>query len=187
MKTPARYGAWLLPLFVAGCIHVPFHKNQTAKSTILAPSLQTQNSQPLELVSVQLPPGAQLIPGKPIYNMREHPEPIHQPEKHRKPLPPEEVIPAQETAATPAPAVRAIGDLSSGDPTSSRQQTQESIAAIEHGLNGISRNLSDSDQKTASNIREDIKQAKVALASGDVDGAQNLVGKAKVLLDELTK
>jgi ribosomal protein S20 len=108
--------------------------------------------------------------------------------RHRKPLPPEEVTPAQETAATPGPAARpAIGELSSGDPTNSRSQTEASIASIERGLNSINRNLSDSDQKTASNIREDIKQAKAALASGDVDGAQTLVAKARVLLDELNK
>jgi len=184
MKSPARYGAWLLPLFLAGCIHLPFQKSQTAKTAPLA--LPVSAAQTLELVSVELPPSLQLIPGKPIYNMRERPEPLQEPERHRKPLPPYEISPPPETAATP-PGSPAIGQLSSGDPSNSRYQTQESIAAIEHGLNSINRNLSDSDQKTADHIREFIKQAKAALASGDVDGAQTLVSKAKVLLDELTR
>ncbi len=185
MRSPARYGAWLLPLFLAGCIHMPFHKGQTAQMAPLA--LPVQYAQTLDVVSVELPLSMQLIPGRPIYNMRERPEPIEEPAKHRKPLPPVEVNPPQESAAAPTPAVNAIGDLSSGDPTNSRYQTQESIAAIERGLNNINHTLNDSDQKTADHIREYIKQAKAALASGDVDGAQNLVAKAKTLLDDLTK
>ena len=51
----------------------------------------------------------------------------------------------------------------------------------------MNRTLNDSEQKTADHIREFLKQARAALASGDVDGAQTLVAKAKVLLDELTK
>jgi hypothetical protein len=186
MKSPASYGAWLLPLFLAGCIQAPFHKKPVANLVPLAPPLPS--SQTLELVSVELPPSLQLIPGKPIYNMREHPEPIKEPEHHRKPLPPYEITSAQETAATPGPASQpAIGELSSGDPASSRHQTEDSIASVERGLNGINRNLSDADQKTVEHIREYIKQAKAALASGDVDGAQTLVAKARVLLDDLTK
>ena len=38
---------------------------------------------------------------------------------------------------------------------------------------------------TAEHIREFIKEAKAALASGDVDGASTLAAKAKVLLAEL--
>jgi ribosomal protein S20 len=83
--------------------------------------------------------------------------------------------------------VSAIGQLSSGDPASSRQQTANSIAAIERALNGINRTLSDSEQKTADHIREFLKQARAALASGDVEGAHTLAAKAQVLLTELTK
>ena len=79
----------------------------------------------------------------------------------------------------------AIGQLSSGDPADLRQQTQASIAATERGLNGINRTLNDQEQKTAEHIREFLKQAKAALTSGDVDGANTLAAKAKVLLAEL--
>ena len=85
------------------------------------------------------------------------------------------------------PSVSAIGELSSGDPSSFRQQTEDSIAAIERGLSGINRPLGDPEQRTADHIREFLKQAKSALASGDVDGAHTLAVKAQVLLTELTK
>ena len=52
-------------------------------------------------------------------------------------------------------------------------------------MKGINRRLNDQEQKTAEHIREFIKQAKAALASGDVDGASTLAAKAKVLLTEL--
>jgi hypothetical protein len=83
--------------------------------------------------------------------------------------------------------VSAIGELSSGDPADYRQETSDSIAAIERSLNGITRPLNDSEQKTADHIREFLKQARAALASGDVDGAHTLASKARVLLNELTQ
>jgi hypothetical protein len=83
--------------------------------------------------------------------------------------------------------VSAIGQLSSGDPGNSRQQTENSIGDIERRLNGINRTLSDSEQKTADHIREFLKQARAALDSSDVEGAHTLAAKAQVLLTELTK
>jgi hypothetical protein len=52
-------------------------------------------------------------------------------------------------------------------------------------LIGLNRSLNDQEQKTAAQIREFLKQAREALASGDVDGAHTLAAKAKVLLSEL--
>jgi hypothetical protein len=83
--------------------------------------------------------------------------------------------------------VSAIGQLSSGDASDLRQQTMNSIAATERGLNAINRKLSDPEQKTAAQIREFLKQARAALNSGDVDGAHTLATKAKVLLGELSR
>jgi ribosomal protein S20 len=144
-------------------------------------------SQPIDLASIELAPPETVIPAKPIYNVRVHAETMKPPAKHRKPASPLEIPAPQEVAAIPNPAVSAIGELSSGDPANFRRQTEDSIAAIERGLNGMNRTLNDSEQKTADHIREFLKQARAALASGDVDGAQTLVAKAKVLLDELTK
>ena len=81
----------------------------------------------------------------------------------------------------------ALGELSSGGPANLRQQTEDSIAAIEHGLTAVNGPLSDSDQTTANHIQEFLKQAKAALASGDVEGAHTLAAKAQVLLTELTR
>ena len=86
-----------------------------------------------------------------------------------------------------SPVVSAIGRLSSGDPSDLRQQTVDSIASIERSLNSIGSNLSDQDQHTAAQIREYLRQARDALASGDVDGAHTLAAKAKVLLGELSR
>ena len=66
-----------------------------------------------------------------------------------------------------------------------KRQALASIDATERGLKGINRSLDDTEQKTAAHIREFLKQARDALASGDVDGANTLAAKAKVLLAEL--
>ena len=134
-----------------------------------------------------------IIPAHPIYNMREPVLALNPPPRRRRqPNKPEESADNPDASAnapaTPAnPAVNAIGELSSGDPVNFRRQTEDSIASIERGLNGINHSLNDSEQKTADNIREDLKQAKAALASGDVDGAHTLAAKAQVLLEELTR
>jgi hypothetical protein len=83
--------------------------------------------------------------------------------------------------------VSAMGQLSLGDPTDRQQPTADLIWATERGLDGIHRGLSEPEQKTAAQIREFLKQARDALASGDVDGAHTLALKASVLLGELSR
>jgi hypothetical protein len=183
MKSPFRCASWLLPLLLTGCSHLPFHHNSIGQPAKLAPPIEP--SLPVQLAVIELPPAEIVLPAKPIYNMREQTEPIVSPVKHKKQNKAEEAT-AQE--GSPTPEVSAIvGPLSSGDPANFRQQTMDSIAAIERGLSGINRNLSDPEQKTADQIREFVKQAKVALASGDVEGAHTLAGKAQVLLAGLTQ
>ncbi|MFZ1938840.1 MAG: hypothetical protein WBA18_14710 [Terracidiphilus sp.] len=184
MKSPAKCAAWLLPLLLSGCASVPFlHKEKPTPTPALAPPVEP--SRPLELAVVEIPPAQSLIAAKPIYNMNVEPVPIKQPVRHHRPL--NKPVEVPEEAANPIPAVSALGQLSSGDPVSFRNQTEDSIAAIERGLNGINRPLDDTEQKTAGQIREFIKQAKTALSTGDTDGAHTLAEKAKALLDELTK
>ena len=181
MRTPAKCGAWLLPLLLTGCI---FHKTRPAPIQPLAPTIEA--SLPLEVASLELQPAIVVIPAIPIYNLKVPAEPIKQPAKHRKPAN-KSAEESAEVAANPTPAAPAIGELSAGDPANFRRQTEDSIAAIERGLGGINRPLDDAEQKTADHIREFVKQAKAALSSGDIDGAHTLAAKAKVLLDELTK
>jgi len=109
--------------------------------------------------------------------------PIKQPVRHHRPKPPEETT----LVTTPIPVPAVTGPLTSADPSSSRQQAEGSIAAVERGLSGINRPLDDSEKKTAGQIREFLKQAKTALDSGDSDGAHTLTEKARVLLAELSK
>lgn len=180
MKVPARYVAWLLPLFLTACFHWPHHDQQQATAPAITPTPPA--TKPPAPAVVQPPVGA--IPTQPITPAKsatiappQQPRPeVH----HHKP-----VNKNVQQASNEEPAVSAIGQLSSGDPSELRRETNDSIAATERGLNGINRTLSYQEQKTAAQIREFLKQAKAALASGDVDGAHTLVLKAKVLLSEL--
>lgn len=182
MKLPARTGLWLLPFLLTGC----FHRHHQAQNVPIAPPLQ-QPEPNLKTTPVELPSSASTIPTEPTENAQApaSPETPKPHPRHRKPAPSK---PAQtEVASNGTPGVSAIGQLSSGDPANYRQQTEESILTIEKGLNGINRSLSAPEQKTADHIREFLKEARTALASGDVDGAHTLAAKAKVLLAELTK
>jgi len=186
MRVSAKFTAWLLPFVLTGCSHWS-HK---AKNQPVAPPLPppaTIGTEP-----VDLPPAATSIPPQPTETAKTPSRPPSKPAPRRKPQPPPQQTAknAPEVAAsapTAQPAVSAIGQLSSGDPANSRQDTEDSILSIERGLNNLNRSLDDNEQKTADHIREFLKQARQALGSGDVDGAHNLAAKAKVLLDELTK
>jgi len=184
MRLPVRRAVWVLPLFLSGCL---FHHTHQVPNQQLAPPLAPKAQ--LTPTPVELPPAANTIPTEPTLNAKAPTEESPKPHHHRKPTDKS----VQEAVNTPPdtppapPAVSAIGQLSSGDPADYRNETAESINSIEHGLDGIGRPLSDAEQKIAENIREFLKEARAALATGDVDGAHTLAIKAKVLLTELTK
>jgi hypothetical protein len=116
---------------------------------------------------------------------QEKPKP---PASHRKPAnKPGQQASNESSTGLGTPGVSAIGQLSSGESSALFRKTSDSIASTERGLNGINRKLSDAEQKTAAHIREFLKQARVALAAGDVDGASTLAAKARVLLGELSQ
>jgi len=139
----------------------------------------------------------------------ENPEPVH-PHKatHRKPAAtkpsaPADVIaqtadktaqpaqPAQTQAANGAGSeVSAIGQLSSSGGATTppgRQDVERLINNTENGLINIKRTLNSDEQVTSTQIKTFLVKAKEALADNDLDGAQTLANKAKVLLEELTK
>jgi outer membrane biosynthesis protein TonB len=183
MKTPAKIVVWLLPFFLTAC----FHK-QKAQVQPLAPPIVDNPPPPPSTASVSLPPPVATIPTEPTKNAPTPPKP--QPRRHKsKATPPAPAASTTQEAANPAPnpAVSAVGQLSSGNGVSFRQETEDLIGSTERGLNNITRPLSDAEQKTADQIRDFLKQAKAALGSGDVDGAHTLAAKAKVLLTELTQ
>jgi hypothetical protein len=175
MKLPARIVVWVLPLVLSGCF---LHRTPKTPVQPTAPPITTASNVP---PPAELPPPEVSIPTKPeVADTKLPSQTPAPPPKHRKPANTD-----TQQASNGTPAVSAIGQLSSGDPADFRRQTEASIAATERGLKGINRGLNDQEQKTADHIREFLKQAKDALASGDVDGASTLAAKAKVLLTEL--
>jgi hypothetical protein len=197
MKFHARSVAWLLPLFLTGCFPV-FHRHPVQP---VAPPIDSASKQappavehpPLEatIPSVPLASGAPVQPAlkpKPRTKRKKPGSGNSEQTASAQPAPGNaQPVPANAPpAAAETPAVSAVGQLSSGEHADLRQQIEESITAIDRGLNGIGRQLSEPEQKTAAQIREYLKQAREALASGDLDGARTLAAKAKVLLGELS-
>ena len=190
MKLRARSVAWLLPFMLTAC----FLRKHPAPQKPYAPPPSTVPKP--STAPVELPPSATTIPSQPIVSdsavlsklARKTPPRRKKPVNKNGQQATDTGPPAANSApqsASESPAVSAVGKLSSGDPSDLRRETEESIASTERGLNGIGRTLNDQDQKTASQIREFLREARQALASGDVDGAHTLAAKAKVLLSEL--
>lgn len=187
MKMRASYAGWVLPFFLTACF--PFHKTRQKPVQAFVP--QAGNLPRPSATHPELPDSALLIPSEPFDSdasaiLEEAAKPAA---RHRRPA----SRPAQESADNPPAAetenlgVSAIGQLSSGDLSDQRRETEASIASTERGLHGINRPLSNQEQKTAAQIRGFLKQARQALLSGDVDGAYTLAAKARVLLGELSR
>ena len=186
MKLPAKRVVWLLPLLLTGCFGIPFHRRRSQNPLGLAPHINRAEAVPLTVI--ELPPEDTVIAAQAIYNMWVDYHPIIPPMRRRRsPTPNDAATTAEPAQPASSPAVSAIGQLSSGDGEYFRQQTENSIADVERRLNGIHRALSDPEQRTAGHIREFLKQARAALASGDVEGAHTLATKAQVLLTGLAE
>lgn len=179
MKLRASSVVWLLPLFLSGCLFKP-HRQPVARLPLPASTLPRP-----AVMHPEFPEEAIAIPLEPLETDTdvyvERPAVHH----HRPPEKPTQV--AENPPAPEPPGVSAIGQLSSGEPTRTYHESLELIAATERGLKGINRPLSDQEKKTASQIKQYLKQARQALNSGDVDGAATLAAKAQVLLRELTQ
>jgi ribosomal protein S20 len=96
----------------------------------------------------------------------------------------------QQAAAGATPETSPIGQLSTtgeSSGTQSKRDILEKITKTEKGLSDIKRSLSPEEQETVTQIRTFLTKARQALNQDDLDGAQTLVTKATVLLDELTK
>lgn len=194
IKLDVRSLALLLPLLLTSCAH---KKNQAQVQQPLAPPIEDNPPLPPNNAPANLPPPVITIPqqqapekttpGTPTAQSNTPSKPA--PHKHHKPAAKPEQTPSNSERAANGnpPEVSAIGQLSSGEPSDIRKQASDSIASTEQKLNQIHRKLSDQEQKTAAQIREFLKQARAALASGDTDGAYTLALKAKVLLGELTQ
>jgi len=182
MKSRAQHLALLTPLLLTGCI---FHKKQPQPVQTLAPVTSTAPKP--ETTHPVLPYSAITIPPQPVPTEADTSLPVKPVSRHHR----QPAKPTQQAVTVPPPtdppAVSAIGNLSTGDPTDPRHWAEDSIASTDHDLNNIGRTLNTQEQKTAAQIREFLKQAKEALTNGDIDGARTLAIKAKALLSELNQ
>ncbi len=186
MKLDARKVAWLLPLLLSACAH----NTNLSQMQPLAPNID-DTPPPPNLAPANLPSPVITIPktDKPVVVVQEPPK---QPPKHKKPASktaanPADSQPGPQVAANAPPSeVDAIGDFATPPQApDSKKLAEDSIADVEKGLNGITRKLNDGDEKISMQIKEFLKEARTALNSGDVDGANTLAKKAKALLGEL--
>ncbi len=112
-------------------------------------------------------------------------EPEHKPVPRKK-LRVEPHVDATQQAMNLQPEVSAMGELSTTDDVAvSPGQISTELARVEDALNRMHRTLTRQEQRTVAQIREFVKEARVALAGGDADGAATLANKAKILLREL--
>jgi hypothetical protein len=206
MKTAC--GAAVLTVLVLGLSGCPDKGKTTIPPQAEAPILP-----PANMIHVPTLPA---LPPPPLREVAvateppESPEPVH-PRRttHRKPAAPAKPAatvdastqtaqttdkgapPVQTQAAnTTASDVSPIGQLSAGGGDASspgHQDVEHLISDTENGLNGIKRPLSSDEQVTSTQIKTFLTKARQALADNDLDAAKNLVNKAKVLLEELTK
>ncbi len=194
MRFPAKIAMLMLPVLLTGCIHFPFHKQKKTPTQVTAPpvvtTLPNPAPQPTEVTPLPVVKPVTPPPPPPVVAVQPEPEPKPRVVHHRR----HPAKSAQQASIEPpslgpnaTPAISAIGQLTSGEPSELSRKTQSSIEATERGLNGIHRKLNEAEQKTAAQIREFLKQARAAMKTGDVDGASTLAAKAKVLLGELTQ
>jgi hypothetical protein len=195
MRISVKCAVWVLALMplVQGC-----DKKTQATQPLAPPIVDTPPAPPASVPTADLPPpvvgdtkpaetDANAAATKPPETPK---KPVHHPKKPSTPATTASGATPTETAnnaGTPpaSPNVSAIGQLSGGASGDQRSETEEIINTTEKGVNGITRSLSDAELKTVAQIHEFLKQAREALATGDVDGAHITAMKAKVLLTEL--
>lgn len=189
----------LLTAFLAGCRHrTKVMPPQVAQAPALPVSTLANNTPPTippaQLPDVEPPSTPTTVaeeqkpkPKKHFYRRPHHttiePAPLEKPTA--APAPPE------QAANAPPPAGSPIGQLSpAGDSTNlpRRKEILAEIDSTQKGLDNITRHpLTKEEQTTVAQIKAFLEKAKIALSSADLDGANTLVTKAKVLLDEIAK
>lgn len=191
----------LLTALIAGCSHkAPATPPPAAQAPVIPVSTMAKDTPPPQLPPPQTP---KVGPPGPT-NVAAAPQPKPHRIIHHKPKPadqtPAPATPTQAPAQTPATTEQAangaagdvspIGQLSEAGEsvnTPRRHQILDDINSTEKGLNDIKRPLSEDEQTTAAQVRTFLVKAKDALNQEDLDGANTLVTKAKVLLAELSK
>jgi predicted small lipoprotein YifL len=106
----------------------------------------------------------------------------------RKPTPPPAPPPVQVASAAPDPAA-AIGSLSTGGSSTpqNQQQAKELIESIKKRIEALPGKTASGQKAQLRQVSYFLKQAQQALDSGDVEGANNLAIKARLLMDDIEK
>lgn len=188
---------------IAGCSHkAPATPPPAAQAPVVPVSTMAKDTPPPQLPPPQTPkvgpPGptnvAATPPPKPHRIIHHKPKPTEQTSPTATPTPSQ--APAQTPATTEQAANGTAGDVSpigqlseAGESVNAprRRQILDDINSTEKGLNDMKRQMSEDEQTTAAQIRTFLAKAKDALNQEDLDGANTLVTKAKVLLAELSK
>ncbi len=199
MNSAGKVAVLLLLAGIAGCKHkVQSAAPPPAPSQVYFPSDVAKDQ------SLPQPPPPKPVEVKPPgSDVAQQPPPSKPKPKHHKAKPADSSTAQAGKEGTPAAAapaqVAAAGQPADGSPIGqlspsvdsgsalTRQQIQTQIANTENGLNGLKRPLTSDEKQTETEIRTFLAKAKKALDQDDLDGANTLVTKAKVLLDELTK
>ena len=194
MNTASKSAVLVLLCVIAGCSHkTKATPPPQAQAPIYTPSTVAKDA-PLPQLPPSKPPDVK--EAKPEIAQQQPQQKPRKTGRHKqKSAEPEQAVkdtaaPAQQASTGEPPEMSPIGQLSSGGEHSgvpTRHEIQDQIKATEDGLNAIKRSLSSDEQATAMQIRTFLTKAKQALDQDDLDGANTLVTKAKVLLGELTK
>lgn len=98
--------------------------------------------------------------------------------------------PGYQIASAAVPALDSvIGSLTAGGDAApaEKQKASDEIVTIEKRLGALSQATLDNQKEGLVRVKSFLRQAQEALISGDADGANTLVTKAGVLLDDLLK
>ncbi len=190
-----RFRIWsivfMLSCFGVGCDHL--HVRRTPPHQALAPTAPAPVAPLVPPAIVLEPPVAPLLLPPPAESDTV-PVPVVQPApkkkyKHRvHPHQKKKIVTdnADVAADNPSP----LGMLSAGDSSANpalRQQTVKLIASTESRLKTISRRVAANRHDTLTQVQDFLAQAKKALDINDLQGAQTLATKAKILVDEMLR
>ncbi len=174
--------------WTTGCSHLPWRKTPPPKAQ--APAIQPKPAPPAPAPKPTPPPVVAAPPPAPAPAPAAAPKPVKKHIYHHKPKP------TAKPAATAAPAPPApeanslVGMLSEGDAAGNpalRKQTNALIATTERRLQSLNSSRAASRKNTVAQVRLFLSQARQALAMNDLQGANTLATKAKILVDELLK
>ncbi len=176
-----------------GCsrLHLPFRKStpHQAQAPVVQPKPVTPAPvvAPAPVVPAPAPPAPVLAPE--TVPTTPKPKKTHVRTHHAKL--PKKIVTDSATPANGASAASSpIGLLSAGDSSENpdlRQQTLVLIASAERRLKTVNATIAASKRTTIAQIHLFLTQARQALAINDLQGANTLATKAKILVDELLK